>query len=113
MNVADAIDTVMARLNETLEHIDDMDQELSVYSEQMQIMNIALEEIEATNMLMTVQAKNQAALNSDLVDLLRKLTLPAGSVEALSKPKFISSEGIRVATQVRNDFVCLCGQQTE
>ncbi|KAF9923825.1 hypothetical protein FBU30_006109 [Linnemannia zychae] len=91
----DKIKDVMAELDKGIEELDDMDNWLSLYRQELDSMGDDIRQIECQNRGLQVQTSNQASLLRDLENLLISITIPDRVIETLKKETLERESGVR------------------
>ncbi|KAG0237832.1 hypothetical protein BGW42_008453 [Actinomortierella wolfii] len=91
----DKIKEVMNELDKGIEELDDMDNWLSMYRQELDNMGDDIRQIESQNRGLQVQTSNQASLLRDLEHLLETITIPERVLETLRKGSLDRESGIR------------------
>ncbi|KAG0068986.1 hypothetical protein BGZ89_003740 [Linnemannia elongata] len=91
----DRIKDVMAELDKGIEELDDMDNWLFLYRQELDSMGDDIRQIESQNRGLQVQTSNQASLLRELENLLISITIPDRIIETLKKETLERENGVR------------------
>ncbi|KAG0264150.1 hypothetical protein DFQ27_001384 [Actinomortierella ambigua] len=95
----DKIKEVMNELDKGIEELDDMDNWLFMYRQELDNMGDDIRQIESQNRGLQVQTSNQASLLRDLENLLATITIPERVLETLRKASLDRDTGLRELEQ--------------
>ncbi|KAG0308790.1 hypothetical protein BGZ98_006837 [Dissophora globulifera] len=90
----DRIKDVMSELDKGIEELDDMDNWLSLYRQELDSMGDDIRQIESQNRGLQVQTSNQASLLRELENLLISISIPDRVLETLKKETLDRESGI-------------------
>ncbi|KAF9972698.1 hypothetical protein BGZ73_004167 [Actinomortierella ambigua] len=91
----DKIKEVMNELDKGIEELDDMDNWLFMYRQELDNMGDDIRQIESQNRGLQVQTSNQASLLRDLENLLATITIPDRVLETLRKASLERDSGLQ------------------
>ena len=88
------VDQVLLQIDQSLGHVDDLDQWLQVFSAKLKHMKIDIEAIEERNNMLELQAQNNAALLGELQKLETALRIPKDVADVLLHGTFAHGAGL-------------------
>jgi len=91
----DRIKDVMSELDKGIEELDDMDNWLFMYRQELDSMGDDIRQIESQNRGLQVQTSNQASLLRELENLLISITIPERVLDVLKRESLEKDQGIR------------------
>ncbi|KAF9293067.1 hypothetical protein BGZ74_011861 [Mortierella antarctica] len=91
----DRIKDVMNELDKGIEELDDMDNWLFMYRQELDSMGDDIRQIESQNRGLQVQTSNQASLLRELENLLTSITIPERVLDVLKRESLEKDQGIR------------------
>ncbi|KAF9430841.1 hypothetical protein BGZ94_003322 [Podila epigama] len=91
----DRIKDVMSELDKGIEELDDMDNWLFMYRQELDSMGDDIRQIESQNRGLQVQTSNQASLLRELENLLVSITIPERILDVLKRETLENETGLR------------------
>lgn len=91
----DRIKDVMNELDKGIEELDDMDNWLFMYRQELDSMGDDIRQIESQNRGLQVQTSNQASLLRELENLLISITIPERVLDVLKRESLEKDQGIK------------------
>lgn len=90
----DRVEGVLGHLNDAMAELDRLDQMITLYKTQLNVMTDDIDHIEGQNKGLQVELSNQRALVAELDQLLDTINIPRSDLEALAKESLETKSGI-------------------